>query len=151
MGEISNAIREILLRNIVEEGKGLNWTNNQVRHNNVDRLEGKVPKILCRGGSQEATNGQLHNVGEYWRLQYEGLHDVCFACGRYGLHEAGCPLKSSVSGGIEAGNGPAHSKEVTNEANNVLNILRVRGLELGCWWSAVFDDRLDHRGVVWVI
>lgn len=23
--------------------------------------------------------------GEFWRLQYEGFHDICFDCGRYGI------------------------------------------------------------------
>lgn len=31
--------------------------------------------------------------GKDWRLQYEGLHDLCFTCGKYGHREAGCPLK----------------------------------------------------------
>lgn len=31
--------------------------------------------------------------GEFWRLQYEGLHDICFECGRYGHCSTDCPLK----------------------------------------------------------
>lgn len=31
--------------------------------------------------------------GKEWRLQCEGLHDLCFTCGKYGHHEEGCPSK----------------------------------------------------------
>lgn len=31
--------------------------------------------------------------GELWRLQYEGLHNLRFGCGRYGHRDATCPLK----------------------------------------------------------
>lgn len=31
---------------------------------------------------------------EYYRLQHEGLQDLCFGCGRYGHPDASCPEKS---------------------------------------------------------
>lgn len=31
--------------------------------------------------------------GEFWRLQYEELHDLCFGCGCHGHRDATCPLK----------------------------------------------------------
>lgn len=31
--------------------------------------------------------------GKNWRLQYEGLQDLCFTCGKCGHKEVGCPLK----------------------------------------------------------
>lgn len=30
---------------------------------------------------------------DYYRLQYEGLHDLCFGCGRYGHRDPNCPEK----------------------------------------------------------
>lgn len=40
--------------------------------------------------------------GREWRLQYEGLHDMCYRCGKYGHQEVACPKKmtSGGSGGI---------------------------------------------------
>lgn len=31
--------------------------------------------------------------GGNWRLQYKGLHNLCFTCGKYDHREASCPLK----------------------------------------------------------
>lgn len=31
--------------------------------------------------------------GEFWRVQYEVLHDLRFGCGMYGHRDAMCPLK----------------------------------------------------------
>lgn len=40
---------------------------------------------------------QMH--GEFWRQQYEGLHDLCFGCGRYGHMDATCLLKDAGAEG----------------------------------------------------
>lgn len=68
---------------------------------------------------------------EYWRLQLERLQDVCFACGRYVHCKAGCPLKSSDSGGVEAGNDQLGQKTQAMKQLMFPKILRVRGSELG--------------------
>lgn len=41
--------------------------------------------------------------GEFWRLQYEGLHEICFECGKYGHHSASCPMKEEF---LNGGNKP---------------------------------------------
>lgn len=33
--------------------------------------------------------------GEYYKLQYEGLHDLCFGCGRYGHRYPICPERTN--------------------------------------------------------
>lgn len=33
---------------------------------------------------------------DFWKVQYEGLRDICFECGRYGHHSPTCPLKAMV-------------------------------------------------------
>lgn len=32
--------------------------------------------------------------GKYWKLQYEGLHELCFVCGKYGHTDPRCPKKT---------------------------------------------------------
>src|SRR4051812_33282334 len=60
--------------------------------------------------------------GEYYRLQYEGLHDLCFGCGRYGQCDATCLEKvtSQRSGsGAEASNNtevPQTENQVSTQA-----------------------------------
>lgn len=39
--------------------------------------------------------------GEFWRLQYEDLHDICFDCGCYGHRALSCPCKEEEQGGRE--------------------------------------------------
>lgn len=34
--------------------------------------------------------------GKQWSVQYEGLHLICFHCGKYGHTEVSCPLKPNV-------------------------------------------------------
>lgn len=33
---------------------------------------------------------------DFWRIQYKGLYNICFECGRYGHRSVSCPLKVSV-------------------------------------------------------
>lgn len=31
--------------------------------------------------------------GQRWKVQYEGLHELCFHCGKYGQRQNYCPVK----------------------------------------------------------
>lgn len=43
--------------------------------------------------------------GHFWRLQYEGLHDICFECGRYKHRLKPCPLKGGEKN-VDGGDSP---------------------------------------------
>lgn len=56
----------------------------------------------------EVDLGKLLKTGSWmrgrdWRLQYEGLLDLCFLCGRYGHREIVCPKKTTKKGTTEEG------------------------------------------------
>lgn len=48
--------------------------------------------------------------GKNYRLQYEGLHDLCFTCGKYGHREAGCPLKPTADSSVDGEEGRKQEK-----------------------------------------
>lgn len=43
--------------------------------------------------------------GEEGHFQYEGLHDLCFSCGKYGHKEIKCPLSTALQTKPTAGEG----------------------------------------------
>lgn len=54
---------------------------------------------------------------EYYRLQYEWLHDLCFGCGRYGHRDATCPEKQSgkeIAGGESSKEPAVAGVQLTN-------------------------------------
>lgn len=56
--------------------------------------------------------------GENWRLQYKGLHDLCFTCGKYRHRKVGCPLKKTAKNEETAGANVARNKEATSLETN---------------------------------
>lgn len=57
---------------------------------------------------------------EYYRLQYEGLQDLCFGCGRYGHRQADCPEnlpKDASTSGKDAAKEPVKMGEQQSETS----------------------------------
>lgn len=42
---------------------------------------------------------KLH--GKMWRIQYEGIHELCIICGKYGHRSSNCPLANAEIGSNE--------------------------------------------------
>lgn len=56
--------------------------------------------------------------GRHWKVKYEGLHDLCFQCGRYGRRSSNCPLMCVQAPGEEQGNPLKYNKEFVKAASN---------------------------------
>lgn len=61
---------------------------------------------------KKARNQIGRTISEFWRLQYEGLQDLCFGCERYGHRDATCPLKIDE----KEGDGKESSQQSMKEA-----------------------------------
>lgn len=54
--------------------------------------------------------------GRFWRLQYEGLHELCFTCGKFGHRQVHCSLgKKTPDAGVGVEQEP-HSSGVNQES-----------------------------------
>lgn len=56
--------------------------------------------------------------GEYYRLQYEGLADLCFTCGRYGHRSVMCLEKTTVADGTNTGTGSSDKESMNIDTNS---------------------------------
>lgn len=77
--------------------------------------------------------------GQYQRLQYESLHDLCFLYGRYGYREFGCPLKTKETKPSDPETPKSSSKageessmEFQNKSNN-LSFIEWTIVQGSCW------------------
>lgn len=68
--------------------------------------------------------------GDYSRLQYEGLHELCFDCGRYGQRLASCPekTKEQVNGANES-----HGVEASGSMKNDKSMDTQKEARYGKW------------------
>lgn len=67
---------------------------------------------------------------EYYILQYEGLHDLCFGSGRYGHRDATCPEKQTEKDTM--GNGLT-KEHMASEAQPGSSTLEAEGPVYGEW------------------
>lgn len=75
----------------------------------------QLGRTICVDNTTLATRGKFSRVcieldlkkpprlcylmrGREWHLQYEGLKNICFGCGKYGHRESHCPLKIQTGG-----------------------------------------------------
>ncbi|XP_025703061.1 uncharacterized protein [Arachis hypogaea] len=54
---------------------------------------GKFARICMEVDLRKKLVTSFSTLGKYFRLEYEGLHLICFNCGRYGHKHDGCPKK----------------------------------------------------------
>lgn len=48
---------------------------------------GKFAQVCVKVDLKKPLKARLKMRGKYWKLQYEGLHEICFLCGKYGHKE----------------------------------------------------------------
>lgn len=100
-------------------------------------VEVDLQKILV---SKFELNGRIYNV------KYEGLHLVCFGCGRYGHRKVECPLLASKTPQQSGSSGPKISSKKSS--------LSGRSVEEGAGednfgpWMIVQKDNRRRRGNV---
>lgn len=59
-------------------------------------LRGKFACVCVEVDLHKPPISGYHLRGDFWRLQYEGLHEICSECGCYGHRLLTCTLKSSM-------------------------------------------------------
>lgn len=60
---------------------------------------GKFARVCVEVDLEKLSVASYRMHGEFWRLRYEGLHELCFGCGKYGHLGASCPLKMDANEG----------------------------------------------------
>lgn len=94
---------------------------------------GKFARICVEVDLSKPLMSGYRMYGEYWRLQYEGLHVICFECGHYGHCSMTCPVKLGSEEEAPKDNGASMSNKTsgTTGASTVDGI----GSGYGEWMS----------------
>lgn len=77
--------------------------------------KGSFARICVEVDLQRSLLPAFHHFGEDHKILYEGLHLICFQCGKYGHHREHCLLKDEVKGTSEK---EAASEEKAEEKQN---------------------------------
>lgn len=65
----------------------------RVDHTTMTTVRGKFARVCVEVDFSVPLKSHYRMRGKDYRIQYEGLHDICFSCGKYGHREGMCPLK----------------------------------------------------------
>lgn len=57
-----------------------------------DTARGRFARVCVEIDLKKPLMSCYKMKGRFFRLQYEGLHDICFKCEKYGHKEISCPL-----------------------------------------------------------
>lgn len=113
---------------------------------------GKFAKVCVDVDPSKPLKLAYRTRPEHWKLQYEGLHEICFYCGRYGHWDSKCPNKLQEK-----------TCEVRRQMTQTLKKRgMLQGLKLkrrqqkedtapGWWCSGADGERSTLRRVVWGI
>lgn len=71
---------------------------------------GKFARVCIEIDLGKPLRSRYRMRGREWRLQYEGLYDMCYLCGKYGHQETACP-------GIKNPNTEKKGSDRTEESN----------------------------------
>lgn len=63
---------------------------------------GRFARVCIEIDLEKPVTASCRMRGKKWQIQYEGLHDLCFTCGKYGHKEIKCPL-TNVNNQDQAG------------------------------------------------
>lgn len=88
--------------------------------------------------------------GDFWKLQYEGLHDICFECGRYGHRALTCPdrdrgEKESNTTSKYVGSSSPNTGPVGNAASSPLGDGEAANSRCGEWISMQWNRRQPRK------
>lgn len=73
---------------------------------------GKFTGVCAEVDLQKPLMSEYRMHGDFWRLQYEGFHDSCFECGKYGHRALLCLImETGEKGSTEAMRGVAERSE----------------------------------------
>lgn len=78
MNTIPDPFGGMLHGGMVEKSRESYWSVDQSRYCNFVGLEGKVCACVRRSGPAEAIDVRVPYAWDFWRVQYEGLHEICF-------------------------------------------------------------------------
>lgn len=56
-------------------------------------IRGRFARVCVEIDMRKPLKATYRLKGKSWRLQYEGLQDLHFTCGKYGHREEGCPQR----------------------------------------------------------
>lgn len=76
--------------------------------------QGKFARVCVEIGLDKSLVSSYGMRGEEGQLQYEGLHELCFKCGKYGQREIKCPLTTTNQTKLSEEKG----KQATDQASS---------------------------------
>lgn len=56
--------------------------------------QGKFARVCIELDLKKPLQSRYRTRGREWKLQYEGLQDICFICRKYGHRDRGFPLRA---------------------------------------------------------
>lgn len=59
-------------------------------HTTQDVLRGKYAKVCVEVQLNRPLTPTISLAGKHFTIEYEGLHQICFSCGKYGHRKEGC-------------------------------------------------------------
>lgn len=125
MGSISHQTGLVLFGEMAEESWDQIGGIIKVDTSTLIASRGKFARVCVEVDLSKPLKSGYMLQGEYRKLQYEDLHDICFFYGQYGHRDANCPLKSSeakTSEAVEDQHIPKTEKSDAKKAtNNHLN------------------------------
>lgn len=75
---------------------------------------GKFARVCVEVDLRRPLMSSYRLRGDFWRLQYEGLHEICFECEKYGHRSKSSPVKEALENAMAP---PAGQPSVSIEEN----------------------------------
>lgn len=79
---------------------------------------GRFARVCVEIDMGKLLAANLRLRGKVYRLQYEGLQDLCFTCGKYGHREEGCPVMMAAN--QDSGNEASAAQSKANTTNETI-------------------------------
>ncbi|XP_058725763.1 uncharacterized protein LOC131597062 [Vicia villosa] len=106
---------------------------------------GKYARICVVVNLSKPLLGMFKIGGSCYKIEYEGLHLLCLACGKYGHYKEGCPLKNTGKEKevvVSAGNGRIENRQLGDGSDLIGGNLDVNGP-----WKVVQKQRREKKVV----
>nr|KYP39534.1 LINE-1 reverse transcriptase isogeny [Cajanus cajan] len=91
----------------------------------IDKLtsiqsRGRFARICVEIDLQKKLVSQINVLGHILRLEYEGLHSICFTCGKYGHKQQSCQDQVQFDPQVENTISTNPNMDVDDDANNIM-------------------------------